>query len=495
MKFNLFGDAIKRVQTKKVPKKKAVVGTGTKKNPVSIPPGRVSDPTDYNKTFAQIINGGKGPEIVSPGEMLDFIPLIRTLYKTNGNLGSVLFDLVQLTNTGHNVKFDQTVPSAKVKKMNDHLDERCKTWGYGTSGIDGLVNKFIAQIWVSGALSIEMVADKRLTKLESVPLINPETIRFGIKKDGSYPPYQKVKDKLDIKNQYIKLNDNTFIYCGLYGDEDTPYGVPPFLTALEAIFTQKDMTSNIKNILKQVGLLGYLEAKLDKPMQNANESEEQYKARLDSLLLTAKSNLLAGFMDGVVVGYEEDHQFEFNSTTKNLGGVNDIFNMNENQMANGLKTPAAFLGLDQGGGEGQLGIVFTKMLSQLKNVQDILKFGLEQMYSLELTLAGFDFKKLTVEFNASTISDELKLWQGKEIKQRVLHNLWVDGIIDQDPYAYQMGFEKAARDVKPPEPGAAPQGDQGGKEKREKDKDKSDRKGRDKDKPQPKRKDKDTRER
>lgn len=492
MGFNLFGGKVKRYAQKSVPVKSNPIDA-SKKRAITPPPGRVSQPHDINSA----VNFGIDKfNIVKPNFIMDTIPLIRSLYKTNGDLGSVLFDLVQLTNTGHDIKFDQSVNPRLAEKMRDHLTARSKQWGWGTSGIDGLVNKFIAQIWVGGALSFEMVADRRLTQVESLPLINPETIRFGLTKAGRYKPYQKSKNVISRDREYIPLNDNTFIYYGLWGDEDTPYGVPPFISALQSLSTQKDMKDNIDHILNQLGLLGYLETRLAKPMQDAGESESKYKQRLESLLIETKKNVMAGFKEGVVVGFDEDHEFEFNSTTKNLNGVDSVYNLNQNSLANGLKAPAAFLGLDQKGGEGQLGIVFTKMLSQLKNVHNILSHALTEVYTLELQLAGYNFKSLDVEFNTSTISDDLKLWQGKEIKQRVLHALWVDRIISSEQYADEMTYKKPHKVIEPPEPGAT--NDAAGakkKEEREKDKDKSDRKGRDKNKPQPKRKDTETKPR
>ena len=216
---------------------------------------------------------------------------------------------------------------------------------------------------------------------------------------------------------------------------------------------------------------------------------------MTDLLNKTKTNVQGGFKEGIVAGYEGDHEFEFTSTTKNLTGVSDLFDLNENQIANGLKSPAAFLGLDGKGGEGQLGIIFTKMLSQIKNVHATLSYVLERIFTLELQLAGFNnYKTLEVVFNTSTISDDLKLWQGKEIKQRVLDNLYTRQIIGSEQYADEMGYQEPFKVVKAedaiPIGGAAsdPEKDK----KREEDKDKSDRKTRDKNKTQPKRKDQDT---
>lgn len=483
--MNFLGFKIK-YQGKNKPKKP--VNKVTKENVKVIVPanGRVSEPTSGNNDVFANLN--KQLHFVKPDFTFEAIPVIRKLYKINSDVGQVLYDLIQLTNTGHKIEFEQSVNPDLQDKMKEHLTNVSKKWGQGTAGIDGLVNKLIAQIYVSGALSAENVVNMGLTGVDYISLINPETIRFASEK-GKYAPYQKTSKLFDIKRDYIKLNTNTYKYYGLLSDEDTPYGIPPFLTALEDISLQKDMKQNIKHILNQLGLLGYLEVKLDKPMQNANEREPAYVERLNTLLTTTKRNILKGFKEGVVVGYQNDHEFEFHSTSKNLNGVKDLFDLNENQIANGLKTSATFLGVRDGSSEGFTSIVFTKMLSQLKNVQDLISAFLEETYKLELALAGYDYKSLKVVFNPSTITDDMKHQQAIEIKQRVLRNLWTDRIISSEQYADEMGYKKPHKVVEPPEPGTEGGGAQKKKEDREKSKDASDRRVREKNNPQPKRKD------
>jgi hypothetical protein len=259
------------------------------------------------------------------------------------------------------------------------------------------------------------------------------------------------------------------------------------------------MKRNIKHILKQLGLLGYLEVKLEKPTQEGGESVPQYKARLDKFLLDSKKNVTEGFIDGVVVGYGDDHEFEFHSTTKNLNGVGDVYNGNQVSVASGLKVSPSFIGQKSGGTETNMSIVFTKMLSQLKNIQELVAANLKFGYVLELQLAGFSIKStdLSIEFAASTITDDLKRWQAKEIKQRVTKSLLIDGVISNDTYAEENGYSKPFKTTP-----LIPYKDQAGKAanpeakgKRNEVKKKSDRKGRDKNKPQPRRKDGDTKQR
>lgn len=493
--FNISRDVKNKPKTKQQRKQVSQPASAVNKKDTTVPAGRVSSPGNIYEQ-GSLIGLKDSLKLIKPDYAIEAIPIIRKLYKTNEDVGSVLYDAIQLTNTGHTIKFDQSVKPELADEMRAHLAKVSKTWHTGTAGIDGLVNKWIAQIYVSGALSVEWIPNNSLTGIVQNALINPETIRFAIKQSGEYHPYQKASYLYSVKDDYIKLNTSTYLYYGLFSDEDTPYGIPPFLAALQALATQKDMKQNIHHILNQLGLLGYLEVTLDKPDQAANENETQYQNKLSKLLSDTKRNIIQGFKEGVVVGYQEDHKFEFHSTTKNLTGVQELFNMNENQIANGLKTSPSFLGVSSGSTESFLSIVFTKTLSQLKNVQQILASSLEKGYELELQLAGYNYKSLKVEFRASTVTDDLKIQQGREIKQRVLRNLWIDGIISPETYADEMGYQKPARKVKPPLPGAqaGPGGNSSGdtpegKKKRKDDKNKSARKTRDKVKPQPKRKD------
>src|SRR5699024_6004988 len=145
------------------------------------------------------------------------------------------------------------------------------------------------------------------------------------------------------------------------------------------------------------------------------------------------------------------------------------------------------------------GISLSKMISQLRNIQMLVKYVLEFIYSLELRLAGFNNKGVKVTFGTSTISDELKVQQGLEYKIRNLSALYDRGIISQEQFAWEMGYDKpdmleprvnkeGSDTISTPEENAK-------KQKREADKDTADRRVRDKKNPNPKRGDQDTRTR
>ena len=472
---------------------------------VVVPNGRVSSPTKHGKIMGDsynTLNGGYN--MVSQDDILKSIPYIRKLFRTNPDLGSVVFDITQLTNTGHVIKFDQSVPQAEVMAMRAHLDKVSENWHQGSAGIDGLINKWVTQIYITGALSNEWVPKIDLTGIDYNSLVDTETIEFGHRVKGKYEPFQRAYDfNHKNSNGLVKLNTETYKYYALISDSDIPYGIPPYLTALCSIQDQTDMNENIRHIINQVGLVGFMQVLLDKPQQNPNESIPVYESRLNKLLTDTSNNMKKGIKDGISVGFMEDHQFEFHSATKNVTGVKDLYNLNQIQLSNGLKTSPIFLGVGGGSSETFISVVFSKMLSQLKNTQQIISKNLQKGYELELRMAGFKFKSLKVEFKPSTITDDVKMQQGREYKQRVLRALWIDGIISQEVYTEEMGYIKPAvkRDplklhIKTDSNKPTEQPTDGAKkDKRKADKEKSDRKSRDKNKTVPKRGDQDTKDR
>lgn len=459
-----------------------------------ISPGRVSEPEPEGNNI--ILN--RLARVVTPSFRTDFIPIIRSLYKINPDVSIALQDMFKLTNTGHNVSFPNNTPE-EAQKMRDHLNKVSRNWSKYTAGIDGLVNKFIVQCLVGGAISIEAVPNRELNSISTILFIKPESIRFKRKSDGVYHPYQKNPGMwTGLKKDYIKLNTETYIYVGMYNDTDEPYGIPPFLGSLDSIVGQHNMLENFKHIMENMGMIGFLEAKMAKPVRKSSESEATYESRLRQTLIQLKKNLNKGMRDGVVTGYIDDHEFKLNSTTKDLSNIDKPWNLSQQRVANGLGVNGTIIGVQANTTEGGAGINLSKMISQLKNIQILVSYVLEFIYTLELRLAGYNNKGVKVTFNTSTVSDEVKVQQGLEYKIKNLMTLYAQGIINQEQFAWAMGYNKPAE--KAPredyiDPGSTPAAGGIKKKEREEDKDSSDRKGRDKNNPTPKRHDQDTRKR
>ena len=462
----------------------------------AISPGRVSEPDTQGSGL--VLSLRDFTNLVESSFRRDVIPLIRDLYKINPDVSIALQDMFKLANTGQTISFPKNTPE-EATKMREHLMVASKSWTKYTAGIDGLVNKFTVQCLTSGAISIEAVPNNNLNGISTVLFINPEQIYFRRLNDGVYHPYQKNPNQvLSKKPEFIKLNNETYKYLGMYNDTDEPYGVPPFMAALDSLKGQHDMRINFKHIMELVGMVGFLEAKMEKPTINPSESRDAYARRLEHILRKLKMNLREGLKDNIVVGFKDDHEFKLNSTTKEIGNIEKPWAMNQQSVANGLGVNGSLIGVQNNLTEGGTGILLSKMISQLRNIQMLLKYALEFLYTLELRLAGYNNKGVVVTFGTSTISDELKVQQGIEYKIRNLVSLYNQGIISQEEFAWSMGYEKP--DQKEPRQMEEPEGvsssqDSAKKQKREADKDTSDRKTRDKNKTVPKRADQDSRPR
>ena len=407
----------------------------------SISPGRVSVPDD--SSFIQLLQGQVS--VVTPSFRTDVIQLIRNLYKINPDMSIALQDMFKLANTGHEVTFPNN-SDKEADAMRDHLSMATKRWSMYTAGIDGLVNKMIVQLMVGGAISVEGVPNTDLDGLSTVLFIKPDDIVFKRDKDGVYTPYQKNYYWGDNKkDQYIKLNTDTYVYAGMYNDTDEPYGIPPFMASLDSLKSQQDMKINFKQIMETVGMVGFLEAKMQKPDQRASESDGAYRARLNKTLKDLKVNLKEGMKDGVVTGYIDDHEFTMNSTTKELGNLNTPWDMNQQSVANGLGINGAIIGTGNST-EASTGVNLSKMISQLKNLQSIVGYVLTFLYSLELRLAGFDNKGITITWGTTTVTDDVKIQQARQYKIQNLDLLYRAGIISQYQYAWEMGYDSPDQD-------------------------------------------------
>lgn len=457
-----------------------------------IDPGRVSAPD--NNLNGMLYTLRDFTQMVNPSFRVEVIQLIRDLYKVNPDMGKGMTDMMELTNTGHQVQFPNN-SDKEAMAMNDHLNKVTKKWSNYTAGIDGLVNKMIAQLFVGGAISVEGVPNEDLSGLSTIVFVKPDTIVFKRELNGVYQPYQHSAGNNLLKgnhDDYIKLNTQTYKYVSLINDTDEPYGIPPFMTALDSLKTQADMKVNIKHIMENAGILGFMEALIEKPAQMANENINMYERRLDRDLKRLKVRLKDGMKDGLVVGYKDDHEFKMNSTTKDMSNLDKPWTMNQQSIANGLGINNSLIGVTTSTTEGGAGINLSKLLSQLKVIQMLLSHVLEFLYSLELRLAGFNNKGIKILWYPATVSDDVKIQQAKQYKVQNLNALYRDGIISLLKYAQEMGYDQPDQD----EPRVDINEQVNGKykigiqdDKRQDDKSKSARRSRDKKNQNPKRKD------
>lgn len=383
--------------------------------------------------------------------MVEIIPIIRKLIKMNPTMSQALKNIVELGNTGHKVFFDRKVSDSQVDDMRNHLVNRVSSWAPGQPNMDGLVNKMMSQVMVGGALSNEWVPNDQLTGIESCILVNPEEIRFALSKNKKlYLPYQRPKNLIHTSRkveELIPLNTNTYRYFALNGDTEVPYGYPPYMSVLDRVSSENKMHKNIDFLVDIMGLVGFLEVLMDKPDETPGEDDKDYGTKLNSLLSQAKTAVMSGMKDGVVAGYKGDHEFTFhNLAGKDTQGVTELYKINEMQKFSGLALDPTIAGRDYNTSETQITVIFMKLISQLRNIQNLVKANLEFGYALDLRLAGFKFDYINVVFRKSTLHDEYKFQQAEELKIKNAERKFLLGLTSQAQMADELDYESSDQD-------------------------------------------------
>lgn len=418
--------------------------------------GRSTQPSFTDNNYPYI---DKNLVFVKPEFNTKAICTIRHLTKVNPDFGMALNNVVSLANTGFRLFFDSQVSEEQADLMRDHITMKMEEWATKNyTSPSGLISKWFKQVMIGGAISNEWVTSNDLSTIDNIFFVHPEEIEFAFdSKLGYYRPWQRLninyellrgnkRQSPDLEGSLWKLNLYSFKYIGMGGDNESPYGIPPFLNALEPLDTDYKMLDNIKWIVEQIGIWGFLEVLLEKPEFKSGQNSNIYTAEMEQLLLKAKERIKNGYRDGITVGFKDDTEFNFHNTSQDASGVREMYSLNWNRVIRGLKSDPALFGGDDSRTETQITIVFTKMLSELSHYQNAVKTNLEFGIKRELILKGFNFKKAWIEFNASTLQDALKFEQAREVKIRNNNALYYDGIIDLKHYAADMGFEKPSEE-------------------------------------------------
>ena len=92
------------------------------KRQAPIPPGRVSVSNDTTDMLS-VLKGEA--DFVTPSFRTEIIPLIRSLYKVNPDVGIAVQDMFKLGNTKHFIEFPHNTPEEALK-MRKHLHDVSK---------------------------------------------------------------------------------------------------------------------------------------------------------------------------------------------------------------------------------------------------------------------------------------------------------------------------------------------------------------------------------
>ncbi len=406
-----------------------------RKPALDIQPGQQSIPAE--ETMGCSIGRLAGfYDFATPDFPPEMLAVLEPLSVFNPDVSQALSIWVNLGNTGHEVAVEGRNPEAVLGRLNDLAGNVYRTGG----GVDGLVNHFLRQIPLMGALSAEWVIAERLTEgIADVAVVPVKQIRFR-RENGAWMPYQYTGRAAE--GGYLALNPMSYSYSPLQTLDGRPYAIPPWLAAVKNVEMQLDGLGNIGHILKKMGLLGFLDVALDVPEQKPAESDEAYRLRLQKRLADYAKAYSANLSKGVAVHFK-DQEAKHNAISPGAAaGAASIWQLNEEQICSGLDIPPSMMGRSYSTTETYAEVDFERLIAKLVNARRLIKRFLEKGYKLDLLLRGID-ANVTVGFNQNSGFKQ----QEKEAAEKVrIENVIAKrnaGFIDDDEAARELGYEEA----------------------------------------------------
>lgn len=270
-------------------------------------------------------------------------------------------------------------------------------------GLQNIADNLVVQAATYGAMAGEWILTADFMDVVDFILINPKSIRFFFdKREQRYVPYQKVsfiaakaaKDRgQQVIGTHIRLNENTFAYAAYHNSYGGPYGVPPFLAALDPVYLQRDMLKNIKAIVRKLGLLGLIDMQITSLDQEIGETDSHYQSRVMSYLEAYVPIAEQLVNDGALIHYDDLTATTFAVSKDSSQAASSLFSDNQALLETGLKNFNMSQNRASSTVDTFAGLAFDLMLRSARKYQDgvasIIAHGL-RLYNLLQGVTGVD---------------------------------------------------------------------------------------------------------
>lgn len=369
---------------------------------------------------------------------LEFLDVLEPLAIFNPDVSQALQIWVNLGNTGHELAVETRNPDAALQRLNSLAATVYRTGG----GVDGLVNHFMRQIPLMGALSAEwVVAPKVGDGLSDVAIVPVKRIRFR-RVDGELLPFQLTNMVTAATNGYVQLNPFTYSYMPMQTADGSPYAIPSFYAALKNLEVQLDATANISSIIRKMGLLGFLDVALEIPERKPGESDDQFQKRLQNRLTNYAAAYRANLSKGVAVHYKDQEIKHGAVAPGSAAGAKQIWELNEEQIFSALDVPPSMAGRSYSTTETYAQVDYDRFTAKLGTARRMIKRFLEKGYTLDLLLRGLD-ARVSVTFNPDSGYKALEQSQAEGERINNVLSKRDGGIIDDDTAARELGYDAA----------------------------------------------------
>ncbi|MDI7227949.1 hypothetical protein QMM87_04555 [Leptospira santarosai] len=376
---------------------------------------------------------------VNPSFPLESIPLIKKLVIAFPDLSQAVKRSLTLGNSGIEWKIDSD--ESGKKKIQADIDSFFKKH-------PGITNHLLRQVLTTGALSAEIVSSLNLDSVAEIRLIPVENVRFKKQLDENnivrFVPYEKGKFG------YIRLNEEQYIYEAIEREEDSPYAIPPFLSAIRWINSQFKTQDNIDKTLNKWGLLGFIIAKFKRPRLLPGTDAKTYENQQKEFLQGAKASFEKNSQSGFLATYDDttvDHHTLTDASK--TGGFEAISRYIEEQISSGADIDLSLLGRSYAVTETYIKVAGKFFLLKLGNYAYPVIQLLIRAITLDQLLKGNRFQSIDASWKKSISLDPLSDAQAKLAEKQVeaaefqlILSMVKSGAISPDDGAKLLGRDK-----------------------------------------------------
>jgi len=365
----------------------------------------------------------------------EHLPVLNHLASINESISYAVRNTIITANTNHEITFSDRVSRRQRKLMMEFVNRYSGGWSHG--GLNGLKRLMFRNLLVSGAISVEPVLSRNRRYLQRANWVDNQYIYFVPQADGTH----LVEQNTGMKRV---LYGNSFIYSGIDYDGISEYPTPYLLSAIENAVLQQDMKGSFKTMVKFMGVLGAVIASMKQPAQGRSEDDEAYEARLRRLIDEQHNELKNGMAGGLTVSFQEFLKLDFvgnNINTENALNYAKIINQ---WMATSLKTNADMIGDNQSATKSFGEVLLNQMVMGAREFQQVVEQAMEKLILIHLLAGGFDPKYVQVKFESPDIRDKKADAETRQIKINTLQVLYEQGIIDNQQFAHEAGYDQPA---------------------------------------------------
>lgn len=437
--FEDFSSGIKRSDQGAMIGNDEAVDTNSQKPVLS--PGRSSVYEGY-RSFLPNSNGAVPTDF--DFRMLKFL---QQMAIWNQHISYAVDNLVTMGNTEYEVNFGPAIRDADARRMRMHLSQVMPNWYDFSSGENSLDNDLLGQLATAGCISAEGTIKQNLDGIRKVVIVNPYYVRFAYDQQrDDHIPLQQLGSITDSRARgkypgYIELNTNTYSYMAMRRFSELPYAIPPFLSAIESIMVENDMIKNLRNVMRRMGMLGFMSVLLTAPKAVGNMTPEGYYNYLMNYLEKVKPEIESGFDRGVAIGFKGTHEFEMQGQNLNAVGAEHLMKIVKSLIFSGLKQDPNMHGENYSVTETFGRVILTKMTQQVVNYQLSLGAFKSKLIMLELLMNGFRPDMVECVYKKPAVGDQVKDQEARKGEIENADALYRQGIISHSTKSKMLGYD------------------------------------------------------